>query len=370
MVRWIVLACCVSLSAHGDDCTEITRRIDSVGPAQLSATYAALAQCDQRVAESHFEIFMQAAPDAETLTTLSVTAIESGTPAPVMTMLEKIPDYSARDVVAGEIGVACADHSDVVGFLQGAHAGLRGRQFAQWSAALVSCESAVFDVWLAEVVAQPPSSAYDERYNAVTSAFVTRLGVAALPILQQAAIAAANDGPFSTLLDRMQASVRPGFGQLSSPDDHAALVAALVSVGRGVVPYQAKLVADRLYDGGDEASAASLLPSIYRDRVQPDGRLKYGAASVEQCANEVVVHLAAVTVPASRWPILADVEPIARAFEPRLACTSDEPWPVLASPEPLLGDKANSAWAAEITARYERDGYSVTLHEEAAIPLP
>ena len=352
-------------------CESFVRQVNGVGASALPGLFTKLARCDQRLAEDRFSDFMRASGDVGTLVSLSLAAIDSGVNAPVWGMLEEIPEFSLRDEVAKGVGAHCVDHPQVLAFLKGAHGQLRDRQFGMWREAFKSCESADLDVWLEQVVSQPPSVSYDEKYNVVSESLIKRQRVASLGVLKTAAIAAGNNGgPFSTILDRMNESVRPDtFGADIAEDDREALEAALVDVAKQVTPELAAQVADRLYQAGAESAAASLLPTIYAGRVQGKGMLTYAVASVETCGKDAIIHYAAVTEPAKRWSIVDDVTPLALAFKPKLKCTSEEAWPVLTTPEPVAGRGEISDWVATIEAEWEEKNLSVKGREEKTIIL-
>ncbi len=340
------------------NCQDIAKKASTVAPEEMGATYASLTACDAKVASDHFDDFMRASKDVDTLVALSLAAVDGGVNAPVWAMLEKLPDMALRDPVAKEVGAQCEAHPNVVPFLKGAYGELRDRQFGMWREAFKSCASKDLDAWLGQVVGTPPTVSYDEKYNVVSEALIKRQRGAALPVLQKAAIAAGTSGgPFTTVLDRMNESVRPDtFGAQISDEDRATLETALVDVAKHVSPELASQVADRLYQAGAESAAASLLPVVYADRTQGKGSLIYGVASVEACDKQAVVHFAEVTEPGKRWSIVDDVQAPALAFKPRLKCTAEGPWPVL-------------TWVAKIESDWAGQGNKVSLREEKAFSL-
>jgi hypothetical protein len=109
------------------------------------------------------------------------------------------------------------------------------------------------------------------------------------------------------------------------------------------------------------------LPSIYADKLK-DGKLTYGVAGIEICDKEAVIHYAAVSEPAKRWSITADIEPLVRStFKPKLKCTSE--WPVLTT-EPLAGADKVGPWADTVVQTYVGKGLTAKAKEEKAITLP
>jgi hypothetical protein len=358
--------------ASAQACDELVGQASTAqGPALVTA-FQGLISCDAKVAESAFDAFMKASGDVDTLVEMSLHAIDAKIYTPVWTMMEKIPDYSARDSIAEGVGVKCGEHPQVLTFLQGAYFGLRDIQFNQWDDALETCDAAPLTVWMEGIVAKPPTSSYDEKYNTIINAFVKRKRAEALPILERAAVDAANTGgPFSMIIEKMDQAVEPEeMGERMSDEARQGLEASLVDVANAVGPEQAALVADRLYNSGSETAAASLLPRVYPDRVQADGKLLYGAAAVEICEKEAVIHWASVTEPSHRWSIVADIEAPARAFKPKLDCAPSEPWAVVATGEPVASAVDIQVWADDLVQQWVVKGFATTDKSEKPIALP
>lgn len=365
------LALLVPSAALAGSCDAIAKKASSTKGPELIGAFQELVSCDKVEAEAHYDAFMKASGDVGTLVDLSLVAIDAKVYTPVWNMMEKIPDYSARDEIAKGVGARCDDHAEVLTFLQGAYFGLRSVQFGQWDDALVTCETDALTKWLESLVADPPASSYDEKYATVVTAYIKRLGKGTLPVLQKAAIDAAKDGgPFSMIIEKMQSAVEPTeIGERMAPEDKKALEKALVEVANTVGPEQAALVADRLYNAGADAAAAGLLPRVYPDRVQADGKLLYGVAAIEVCEKEAVVHWAQVTEPSKRWSILSDVEAPARAFKPKLKCTGGDPWTVVATGEPVASGADVQAWVDETVKQWAEKGLDVKTKEEKAFSL-
>jgi hypothetical protein len=357
-------------AANAADCAAVAKQANAAEGEALVTAYKAYLQCDKAEAEAAFFDLMTITGDVDTLVDLSIAAIEAKAFAPVWNSLDKIKDYSARDKVAAGIGEACATKPDVVVYLKGAYFGLKDIKFAQWDDAYVACDNQEVDAWLQGLVEKPPNRSYDEKYNTLLSIWVKRKAQAGLGNLKLAAIAAAAEGPFSSVLDAMNQAVQPTeLGADMTDEDRKTLEKALVEVASAVDPEKAKLVADMLFNAGAEKAAASLLPKVYPDRVQADGRLLYGVATVETCDKEVVIHFAQATDPAARWAIGSDVEAPARTFKPRLKCTAEAAWPVLVTPEPVANAKAVSEWVTKLQSEWTGKGFDVKLREEKAIAL-
>jgi hypothetical protein len=367
----IVLSLMVPGSAEAASCEYLIKRASSGNSGAVAGVYGEMVKCDKKLAEERFSDFMRASGDVGDLVALSKVAIGSEIYQPVWSMLEDVTDYSARDEVARGVGAHCASDETILPFLQGAYFGLGDRQFGQWREAFNTCETAQFDAWLVEVVGQPPTITYDEKYSTVVGALVKRRKMEALPLLVGAAVAAGNSGgPFNTIVDKMNDAARPdGFGASMSDEAKASLETSLSQVAQGVPAEQARVVADRLYQAGAEGAAAALLPAVYPDRMQGGGKMLYGVAAVESCGGEATLHYATVSEPATRWSIQSDVEAPARAFKPRLKCESDEVWPVLVTPEPMASKGEVDTWAQGIVDSWSGDEKVVKSREEKAITL-
>lgn len=351
-------------------CEDLVGAAEESTGAAAAPAWGALIECDRALAEKQFSTFLRAAGDVDSVVALAKVGIAANLYAPVWTMLEEVADYSSRDAIAREIGQQC-DQDGILPFLQGAYGALRDRPFATWREAFIACPSDGFDSWLADTASKPPSSPFDDKYNTVVEALVKRQRGEALPTLETAAVAAAGSaGPFSTLVDAMHKAVKPESISAELPAEAlSALTASYTRVAHAVPAEQAGLIADRLFQIGAERAAASLLPSVYPDRVQPDGSLLYGVASVESCGGEAVVHWAPLTEPASRWSIVADAEGPARAFKPRLKCQTEEAWPVMTTPSPVKSVEEVATWGEEVAQKWAAGGVETKTREEKPIAL-
>lgn len=374
MKSWLLASTLLiaSLPAQAGKCDTLANRAKSDKGEKLVEGYVKLVACDAAEAETHLPAFQKATEgDVGLQTSLALAAIDAKRYTAVWAMLDGVKDYSARDDIAEQVGAACGEHPEVVTFLQGAYFGLRNTQFGKWDKALYTCESEALGTWLDATVAKPPTSAYDDKYNAILGALVARRAVDALPVLQRAAVEAANNGgPFNTIIEHMNEAVRPpDLGADTTPEDAKALENALVSVAEAVAPEQVAMVADRLYNAGAEAAAASLLPRVYPDRVQADGSLLYGVASIENCDGSAYIHWSWVNEPAKRWSIMTDAAPVARSFKQRLRCDTEGDWPVVATSEPVAGTGDVEAWAAELEKQWANKDLVVKLKKEKPFRL-
>jgi hypothetical protein len=362
-------------AAHAG-CQTLAAQADRLQGARLVAGYESLIRCSEEEAKINFSRFMQRSGDSETLTALSLAAIDNDIWNPVWEMIGKISDYSARDLVAKGVGEACVDHPKVVSFLQGAYFGLRDIEFHQWDDALISCKAQDFNDWMVQTVESPPPKRYDEKWDTMAKSYVIREREAGLVTLVNAAAKAAeNGGPFDAILGHMEQSVMPEFG-ISIPEEaRPILEKALMDLAKRCPPDKARAVAGRLSNAGSDAAAASLLPSIYPDRVQTGGGFLYGAAAVESgdCAGEkvAVLHVALVNEPGKHFALQPPLATPMRSFKPRLAkCQTTEPWPIVVSGAPLQSKTDVEMFADQLSMMWTMKGFEVRRRNEKTVDLP
>ena len=373
---WLLLAATLGPSTAEASCQYLVRRANASSSSTLARNFTSLAKCSQQEAEASFNGLLPRAKSVDTLVDLSMAAIETEVWTPVWRVLSHDAlDYDVRDQVATVIGEKCTENPKIVAFLKGAYFGLRDLEFQQWDDALVACQDSEWGDWLAQQAQTPPSSMFDDKYNALLSVVGTRLKADALPIFTKAAIKAADNGPFDAILMQMESAVQPGIGEPIKPEDKARLESSLVEIASNVNRDKARSVADRLANAGAEAAAASLLPSVYPDRVDEDGGFLYGAASIERatCKGEktAVLHVARVEEPGSRWIILNDVRAPLRALKPRLGkCDAEgSEWGVSTTPEPVASSKDVDAWVDQLEKQWTDKGYDVSVKKEKTITL-
>jgi hypothetical protein len=373
-----VFAAAVTLSstAHAATCKSQLARAEKATGAAVVPAYTALMKCDADIGSQNFEKVMQNAGDAETLVGISMVAIEADQWNPVWGMIGKISDYSAQDRVAWLIGEQCANNEKVASFLQGAYFGLRDIEFARWDDALVSCEADSFDAWMIGKIEDPPDKLFDEKWNAVATAYVEKKGAEALPHFAVGAVKAAEiGGPYETILQHMEATVQPALGDEMPEADMSALADALSTVANGVTPEQARSVADRLANSGSEAAAAALLPTIYPDRVQSGGGFHYGAVAVElaDCkgTQSATLHVATVQDTGGRYMIQSAIDGPMRGMKPKLTkCTAAaEAWPVYVTEAPLAGKGDIEALVTSVADQWAAKDYVVKRKDEKPVVL-
>lgn len=359
-------------TALAGNCDALTAAIPKTDRAQLVGLLDKLVACDKNEANKSFKAFVRAGSDVDTLVDLSLSAVAHELYQPVWDTLEQLTDYKARETVAQRVGGLCQDNVAVLPFLQGGYFAANERAFRMWSEAMVTCGSGELSEWIRQRATDPPARTYDDKYSSLLDALVERDGPKALPTLERAAVVASErGGPFTTVLEKMSAAVSPReIGASMSKENQNLLADAYVNVGNGGVrPEQAALVADRLYQNGFLPRAASLLKVVYGDRVQGDGTLLYGVASIEHCGGEAVIHVAEAYDPSKRWSINADVEGPARSFKQRLKCETPDQWPVMVTTSPVTSAAEVEEWAAALEKDWTAKKLVVRMREEKALVL-
>ena len=373
---WMLLAATLGSSPAEASCQYLVRRANASSSTTLARNFTSLAKCSQQEAEASFNDLLPRAKSVDTLVDLSMAAIETEVWTPVWRVLSHDAlDYDVRDQVAAVIGEKCTENTKIVAFLKGAYFGLRDLEFQQWDDALVACQDSDWAAWLTQQAQKPPASMFDDKYNALLSVVGTRMKADALPIFTQAAIKAAENGPFDAILMQMESAVQPGIGESIKPEDKSRLEASLVEIASNVNREKARSVADRLANAGASAAAASLLPAVYPDRVDTDGGFLYGAASIERAeckgTKTAVLHVAKVEEPGKRWIILNDVREPLRSVKPKLGkCTAEgSEWGVSTTPEPVASSKDVDAWVDQLEKQWSDKGYDVSVKKEKTITL-
>lgn len=359
-------------TALAGGCDALVESIPTTARDGLSALLDKVVACDKKEAEKSFKAFVRASGDVDTLVDLSLKAIGHELYQPVWDMPEQLTEYKARTELAQRVGGLCQDQIGVLPFLQGGYIAANDRAFRIWSDAMVTCGSGQLAEWVRTRAADPPSRTYDDKYSALLDVLVKREGPKSLKTLVRGAVVASErGGPFTTVLEKMSAAVAPAeIGAQMTKENKERLADAYVAVGNGGVrPEQAALVADRLFQNGFPVRAASLLKVVYGDRVQADGTLLYGLASVEHCGGRAVIHVASVYEPSKRWSITNDVTSPARRFKARLKCETPNGWDVVTTPSPLTSEADVEEWAAQLEKEWTAKKLVVKLREEKPLIL-
>lgn len=364
-------------NAHAGTCDAQLGKIAGLTAETVAAGFKDIVGCDRKVAEANFNRYLEKATDSDALLALMLTAVDGDVWNPAWGALSKISSYDARDEVATSVGGACVDHPKVVSFLQGAYFGLRDVDFSQWDDSFAACSDEKLWTWVEQQVANVPPKQFDEKYGKIVGIYTKHRRGDALPVLQAAAIkAAGNGGPFDDLLSRMSDAVQPELGRDMSAEDQQKLADAMVGVAQKVPAERAKSIASTLANAGAEGPAASLLPTLYPDRVQSGGGFLYAVGTIEAgtCGGKktAVLHYTSASEPGKRYSILGDLEPLMRAAKPKLGkdCTVESPWPVMHSPEPIKAAGEAEAWSDSIAKEWASKGYDVKTQKEKAVALP
>jgi hypothetical protein len=340
--------------AHAGSCDSYVAQAASAKRDALVQAYKKLASCDVNLARREVSRFLLASGDVETMVPLSIAAIDAGAFDGLWSFMAKVP-YQHRDTLAASVGEACAEHANVLPFLQGAWTALKGTDFTAWQGALTTCAKPELATWLDGLVQAPPASPYNDKYNAAMTALVKQRGADALPTLEAAAVVAAKGGgPFNNIVETIQRSVAPG----APAEAKTRMEDALVRVAKAVPAEQARLVADRLVNAGSEQVAAALLPAIFPDRVQGGDKMLWAALAVEACDGEAVVHWASWTEAPTRWAVVGPATTPLRAAKHALKCDGGV-WPVIASNEPLANADAVKAFVDAAIAEQTAKGNKV-----------
>ncbi|MDG1480838.1 MAG: hypothetical protein P8R54_14680 [Myxococcota bacterium] len=360
--------------ASAGKCDSLLKQSRSASGSNLIRTFERLATCDSTMAENNFHQIMTRATDAESLTNLSMAAINADIWSPVWTMPGKISSYEARDEITNAIGGQCASNDKVVTFLQGAYAGIKAIEFQQWDDAFVSCESAPLNDWMVQQIENPPEKLFDDKFDKLVDIIVEKQRSAAVPHLITGAIKAADNGPFNKMVDSISAAIIPNLGRPSAAETQA-VQDALVQVAQGVSAEKAKLVAESLAANDAMEAAISLLPTIYSDRIQGNGGFLYGVAAVEtgECkgVKTAVIHHAQVSESGSLWSIEGQVEDTIRASKTRLKkCTIDDgDWETRVTFEPLASGSDIGSWVDEWAEQLRGQDFEVSIKSEKPISL-
>lgn len=361
-----LLAALTASEARAGSCDKLVAPATTAKGAALVTAWKKLADCDPSVAGREYERFMVASGDLQTLTDLTLAAVDGDAWNAVWQGMGRVP-YEHRTELAKAVGATCDARVKVLPFLEGAYTALKGADFESWQPAFEACRAAPLDAFLERVIADPPASPYNEKYHGAMRAFADHKGADAVPTLEAAAIlAGTRGGPFSSVLDVIKEAIQPS-GRLSDAD-RAAYEASLTRVALAVPVASARLVADKLLNAGSEAAAASLLAARYADRME-GGALRWVAAAVEACDGDAVVHWVTWTEAPTRWEVQQGATEALRAVPAKLKCKTDGAWPVVSSDEPLRAAADADAWLTQAEQPWVAKGVKVKRKQEkVAVP--
>lgn len=349
--------------AEASRCGGYIKKAEYAKDAALIDAYRRLKICDVEVAKENFDRFARASNNSSTFTEITLMGIDAGVTDAVWEAFSD-KSYDVQSPIVERVGAECGEGNVYESFLQASYVKLRGPEFLSWEPALRACESDSMGQWLQTQVMSPPASRYNDKYNVILSAYAERVGDKGLDSLREAAIVAGNTGgPMASVLDTMAKTIEPsGMGAID-PAKQEALNAAYVQVGRAVEPAAARMVMDRLQNGGNEELAASLLPAVYADRVQSNGSMLWGVAALEQCDGMGVLHWSTYAEAPKRLDVSETVTPALQGAKAKLKCESEERV-ILVSPEPVADKSAAEAWAEEMAAQWSQNGLEIKLKAE------
>jgi len=153
-------------------CSSFASQSGNTNGDALVTAYGKYIACDKGAAEASFSDFFASAKEIEVQVALAVVAIEAESYLPVWSMLGDVKDYTRRNAISREIGNQCAEHPNVVNFLQGAYYGLKNTEFGKWDEALITCESDDLAKFINATASAPPTSTYDEKYNTMLKVLI------------------------------------------------------------------------------------------------------------------------------------------------------------------------------------------------------
>jgi len=356
-------------SANAAKCSAYVTQGANQKGAELVRTFSKLAACDKDMANENFTgAFLPRATDFDTLVSLTETAINAKVWDATWKMLPAIKDYGVGNDIAAEMGKRCSDNPEILQFLQGGYFALKNNDFMQWDDAYVACENEKMTTWFNQQVTNPPSGAFNEKYNTLLDMLIKKDGVNSLPLMQEAALKAADDGPFDSILNHMNAAIQPELGSTMSDENRTAFENAVLNIAQEA-PHKALELAQQL-NAVQSTKSGELLKLIYADRLS-DGLLTYGVAAIEagECKGkkQAFIHYAKVTDPAKRMVILPDVIDTMKAVKAKSKCETEE-WVVTPTSEPVIDGNVD-AFLSELQSKYEGEGYKVKLIAEDTIAL-
>lgn len=345
MNRWAMWALGLALpNLAAGACERQLRQLERSEGVATASAYSAVVACDPGQATAQLKVAWKRAAGAEALSALAIAAIDSEQVPTLHALVEDLSDYELRDGIVRGVGAGCSDPA-VLAFVRGLHDALKDRAFVSWGPALNACPASEIGADLEALARTPPERSFDNKYGEVVRLYAERNGAEALPLLRDAAVASAEGGPFTVVLDAMVKAVTPpGLGSKPQGDDLAALVDALLATAAGVPAEAAGRIADILVNLEQEEAAAQLLPQLHAGKEMSGGGFRYGVAAIEACGGAAVVHWATVEDPQGRWSILEAVDAPARSFRSKIKGCSSDGWEILVTPTPVADTDEIEAW--------------------------
>ena len=361
-------------SAHAK-CEGYVRKAAASKGKKVIKNFEMTHKCDKETAKANFFEFMKSANDLETLRIFTLKAIELD---PfyweyVGRIPGKIPDYKLRDSLTQNLGTGCSEQEQLRSFLQTAYITMGDNDFSRWDGAFLNCTHEGFEKWLIEKIESPPQQKFSDKYNTLLDIMRKKHGAELLPHLEKAAIAAAQNGPYSDILTRISDAVAPTIGAEMSAENREKLESTLLSIAKKVDKTKATDVAYQLAASGSEEKAAQLMPTIYAEYYTNNSFL-YGVAALEMAncpkGKEAVIHLSELTDKKIVWSVREEASTSLRASKPKLSkCTSDGEWSIVLTPTPVSTSKDIKKWAGDLQKEYKDKGYKVRIQKEKKITI-
>ena len=293
-------------AAQDCDVRALSKDVLAAGPHEAAPMFVQLAACDSSAAAKVAGRVIPTLIGESDGFAAANAAIEAGAGASVMTWIGAL-QQDERSRAIRSFGKSCQDSERVQGFLVDAHASL-GDDFwtGRWYRALTECRSDAITGLLTEKV---DGGAGDDRgaFFGVVEAYATNVGPTAVPKLAELAGAEEDQEMQANLIgafaDAAQAGTLAGLNV-----ETASLAAAAI---RDLAPNlpaksveQARITLAVLQD---EQGADAIVVHRYRDLLQEDGTLLYGAVVVENavCKNgkaQQRYHVASASDPGQTWP--------------------------------------------------------------------
>lgn len=360
------------------DAKSLGAALTAAAPIEAPRAFAALAACDSKAAKAAAKAAFPRFLSGEDTDRALVLALKLGEGATAAAWIDaQLPDERSR-AIAG-LGQACKDDPAVQAWFVERRATLGDAFWSQrWYRALATCPADSVQALLWSEL-DKGAGADRARYFGVLQTAASGSGAAAVPKLT-ALLGAATDAEIQSQIVQAY-GLAAGLGSITglnpalAEQGAAAIVAAAPRLQPKAVD-QARLTLGGL---GAESAADGLVVSRYKDRVQPDGGLLYGAVAVEDavCKGDKPqqrVHVAAVRDPGRTWPDqLADkvkgaVDGVwALDLPTRCKGTGTTTWAL--SPEPLADEAALKAWADAALKAAAKPGVKAVRIDEAPLKI-
>ena len=296
----------IAASVHAQDCGTLSKDILSAGPHEAAPMYLQLSECDAGAAKRVAPTVIPTLIGESDGFAAAVAAIKVGAGATVMNWMDTIQrDEQARAVRV--FGKNCQESEPVQTFLVSAATEMaEGFWTRRWYRALAECRTPATTQLLS---ARVEGGAGDDRglFFGVVEAYAVNVGAAAIPKLSSL-VEAESDL-------EMQVNLIGAFADASQAGTVKGLDAKIAEKAADAVRELAPKLPSKTMDKArvtlqtlmDEAGADQLVAHRFKDVLQSDGSLLYGAVVFETaaCKNDKVAqryHVAEAVDPGQTWP--------------------------------------------------------------------